>query len=60
MSVTVWLYLHETKGVCNIIRKPEQQVEHMEHANVRPHWTSRRSEENMEQEMADEKKRRQK
>lgn len=40
-----------------MIRKPEQQVEHMERANVRPHWTSRRPETDMEQELEDEKRR---
>lgn len=40
-----------------MIRKPEQQVEQMEQANVRPHWSSRRPAENMEQEMEDEQRR---
>ncbi len=40
-----------------MIRKPEMQVEHMEKANVRPGWNSRRPEESLETEMSDEPKR---
>ena len=40
-----------------MIRKPEQQVEHMEQANVRPGWSPRRPESDIELEQADEKRR---
>ncbi len=40
-----------------MIRKPEQQVEHMEQANVRPGWSRDRPEETLEAEMEDESKR---
>ena len=38
-----------------MIRKPQQQIEHMEQARVRPGWSSRRPDEIIEQELADEK-----
>ncbi len=40
-----------------MIRKPQQQIEHMEQARVRNGWNSRRPEEIIEQELADEPKR---
>jgi len=40
-----------------MIRKPQQQIEHMEQARVRPGWSSRRPESDIEQELADEAKR---
>ena len=36
-----------------MIRKPQQQIEHMEQARVRPGWNSRRPEESIEQEIED-------
>jgi len=43
-----------------VIRKPTQQLEQMEQANVRPGWSARRPTEVIEAEMEDEKKRRKK
>ena len=41
-----------------MIRKPEQQLEQMEQANVRPGWSARRPESDIEAEDCDEKKNR--
>ncbi len=40
-----------------MIRKPTQQIEHMEQANVRPGWSARRPESDIEAETKDEKRR---
>lgn len=40
-----------------MIRRPTQQLEHMVQANVRPHWSSRRPETDIEAEVQDEKRR---
>ncbi len=40
-----------------MIRKPEMQIEHMERDNVRPGWSSRRPETDIEAEIQDEKRR---
>lgn len=40
-----------------MIRKPEQQIEEMERANVRPGYKARRPNEMLEIEMSDEKTR---
>ena len=40
-----------------MIQRPEQQIEHMEQANVRPGWSPRRPMESIEAEMEDEKRR---
>ncbi len=39
------------------MRRPEEQWEHMEQANVRPGWSARRPESDIEAEMNDEKRR---
>ena len=43
-----------------MIRRPTQQLEHMEQANVRPGYKARRPMEVIEAEMEDEQKRRKK
>ncbi len=43
-----------------MIRRPTQQLEYMEQANVRPGWSARRPTESIEAETEDEKKRRKK